>query len=78
MRYDLTVAGALSERLSRAFEPTDVHSDGVTTTLTVEVRDQAALVGLVDRVGDLGLELVGMLRTDVMDPRSDPPMTPPR
>jgi hypothetical protein len=78
MRYDLTVAGALSERLSRAFDPTDVQFDGTSTTLTIEVRDQAALVGLVDRVGDLGLELVGMQRTDSTDARSHLPMTPPR
>ena len=62
MRYHLVVAGSLSERLTRAFTPSDVRYDGSTTTLTVEVRDQAALVGLVDQVGDLGLELVGMTR----------------
>ena len=78
MRYDLTVAGALSERLSRAFDPMAVRIDRDTTTMTVEVRDQAALVGLVDRVGDLGLELVGMMRTDTLEPRSDQPMHPPR
>ena len=62
MRYHLVVAGSMSERLTRAFTPSDVRYDGATTTLTVEVRDQAALVGLVDQVGDLGLELVGMTR----------------
>jgi hypothetical protein len=62
MRYHLTVAGAMSERLVRQFDPCDVRIDASSTTLVVDVRDQAALVGLVDRVGDLGLELVEMTR----------------
>jgi hypothetical protein len=62
MRYHLTVVGAMSERLVRQFEPAEVRFDASTTTLLVDVRDQAALVGLVDRVGDLGLELVEMTR----------------
>ena len=62
MRYHLTVAGAMSERLVRQFDPCDVRVDASSTTLVVDVRDQAALVGLVDRVGDLGLELVALTR----------------
>jgi hypothetical protein len=62
MRYHLTVVGTMSERLVRQFDPSDVRIDASTTTLVVDVRDQAALVGLVDRVGDLGLELVEMSR----------------
>jgi hypothetical protein len=62
MRYHLTVVGTMSERLVRQFDPSDVRIDASTTTLVVDVRDQAALVGLVDRVGDLGLELVEMTR----------------
>ena len=69
MRYHLTVAGSLSDLLARSFAPSDVCFDGSTTTLTVEVRDQAALVGLVDRIGDLGLELVAMNRAN--DTRAD-------
>jgi hypothetical protein len=62
MRYHLTVAGTMSERLVRQFDPREVQLDASTTTLLVDVRDQAALIGLVDRVGDLGLELVAMTR----------------
>ena len=70
MRYHLTVAGSMSDLLARSFAPSDVRFDGTTTTLTVEVRDQAALVGLVDRVGDLGMELVAMNR--VTEPTANP------
>jgi hypothetical protein len=60
MRYLLTVAGTVSERLLRSFQPRDVRFDEATTTMTVDVQDQAGLIGLIDRAGDLGLDLVGM------------------
>lgn len=60
MRYHLTVAGTVSERLLRSFHPRDVRFDEATTTMTVDVQDQAGLIGLIDRAGDLGLHLVEM------------------
>jgi hypothetical protein len=61
-RYRLVVRGALSERFASAFEGmTLVPANGSgTTALVGDVRDQAQLYGLLDRVRDFGLELVAL------------------
>ena len=74
MRYHLTVAGTVSERLLRSFHPSDVRFDESTTTMTVDVQDQAGLIGLIDRAGDLGLDLIGM--TQVPEPAPPPDRRP--
>jgi hypothetical protein len=61
-RYRIVVRGALSERFASAFEgmtlePT--NGSGM-TVLVGDVRDQAQLYGLLDRVRDFGLELVAV------------------
>jgi hypothetical protein len=60
MRYQLTVRGDLSPRLERYLEAIEARRSGGATTLTVDIRDQADLLGLVDRVSGLGLDLVAM------------------
>ena len=61
--YRIVVRGELSQRFSAAFEGmTLATSDGL-TVLTGTVVDQAHLHGLIDRVGDLGLELVSVNAT---------------
>jgi hypothetical protein len=59
-RYRIAVRGRLSWRLASAFEgfalePGDEHS-----VLAGEICDQAHLYGILDRVRDLGLELVSV------------------
>ena len=63
--YEIRVAGHLSDRRCRAFEPFEVRRlpDG-TTSLLVTVRDQAALHALVARVRDLGIELIGLEKAE--------------
>ena len=58
--YHIVVRGELSQRYSNAFDGmTLVARDGL-TTISGPVVDQAQLHGLLDRVGELGLELVSV------------------
>jgi hypothetical protein len=59
--YELRLQGQLDRRWSEWFEGFTLanQSDG-TTTLTGPVTDQAALHGLLRRVGDLGVTLISV------------------
>ena len=58
--YHIVVRGELSQRYSNAFDGmTLVARDGM-TTISGPVVDQSQLHGLLDRVGELGLELVSV------------------
>jgi hypothetical protein len=58
--YQIVVRGELSQRYQLVFEGmTLVPGDGQ-TAITGPVADQAQLHGLLDRVGDLGLELISV------------------
>ena len=60
-RYEIRLEGQLDQRWSDWFEGFTLtnESDG-TTTLTGHVIDQAALHGLLRRVGDLGVTLLSV------------------
>lgn len=60
-RYEIRLHGQLDQRWSNWFEGFTLtnQSDG-TTTLTGPVIDQAALHGLLRRVGDLGVTLISL------------------
>jgi hypothetical protein len=53
----------LSQRYSTAFEGMALEAEYGQTTITGPVVDQAHLHGLLDRVRDLGLELVSVNAT---------------
>jgi hypothetical protein len=56
--YWLTVDGELGDHMASAFPGmTLTHGDGI-TTLSGEMRDQAELQGVFQRVSDLGLTLL--------------------
>ncbi len=56
--YWLTVDGELGDHMASAFPGmTLTHGDGM-TTLSGEMRDQAELQGMFQRVSDLGLTLL--------------------
>jgi hypothetical protein len=58
--YRITVSGVLTDRFATAFEPlTVIGTDGVTVVSGV-CADSAALYGILDRMRDLGLELLGV------------------
>ncbi|HEY4624567.1 MAG TPA: hypothetical protein VIH01_01025 [Blastococcus sp.] len=56
--YRITVEGVLTDRFAAAFEPLSIAgADGVTVLSGVCV-DSAALYGVLDRLRDLGVELL--------------------
>ena len=59
-RYRIVVAGELSRRFAPAFDGMTVQCTAGETAITGVVVDQSQLHGLLDRVGDLGLELVSV------------------
>ena len=70
-RYRIAVRGRLTERLGSAFEGLALEPGRELTVLVGEIRDQAHLYGVLDRVRNLGLELVSVAE----DPRGMPPST---
>jgi hypothetical protein len=58
MVYRLVVRGELDQRYAGLFEGMDVHRVRGTTVLTGDVIDQAHLHGLIERIEELGLELI--------------------
>jgi hypothetical protein len=66
--YQVVLRGELGDQFG--FEGMRLERRAGTTVLTGVVRDQAALIGLVERIQDLGLELVSLQPTDAAD---DPP-----
>ena len=58
--YQIVVRGELSQRYSMAFDGMALEAGDGQTTITGLVVDQGHLHGLLDRVRDLGLELVSV------------------
>lgn len=56
--YEIRIKGLVGEAVRAAFEEMQVAIKPVETVVFGEVRDQAALHGLLDRIQELGLELV--------------------
>ena len=61
-RYRIVLRGRLSERFASAFEGMALEPGPNQTVLVGEVRDQAHLYGLLDRLRDFGIELVAVER----------------
>jgi hypothetical protein len=58
--YRIVVRGELSQRYLPAFEGMTLATGGGETAITGPVIDQAHLHGLLNRVSDLGLELLSV------------------
>jgi hypothetical protein len=58
--YQICVRGRLTERLAAALDGMTLHAGAVNTVFTGEVKDQSQLYGLLDRLLDLGLELISV------------------
>jgi hypothetical protein len=58
--YRIVVRGELSRRYVPAFEGMTLATDDGQTAIVGPVIDQAHLHGLLNRVGDLGLELISV------------------
>jgi hypothetical protein len=66
-RYRIILRGRLSERFESAFDGMALESGPNQTVLVGEVRDQAQLYGLLDRLRDFGIELVAVEPADTAD-----------
>ncbi|KXK19735.1 MAG: hypothetical protein UZ15_CFX003001932 [Chloroflexi bacterium OLB15] len=71
-RYGIRIKGHLDDRWADWFEGMSItqENDG-TTLLTGMVVDQAALLGLLRRVRDLGLSLISVIPLDRADAPED-------
>jgi hypothetical protein len=61
-RYEIRIKGRVSEETAFALDGLAVEVRPVETVLHGVITDQAALHGLLDRVADLGLELIEVRR----------------
>jgi hypothetical protein len=66
-RYRIVLRGRLSKRFESAFDGMALESGPGQTVLVGEVRDQAQLYGLLDRLRDFGIELVAVEPADTAD-----------
>ena len=66
--YQITVRGELSRRYRTAFEGMTLVVGNGQTTITGPVLDQTHLHGLLDRAGDLGLEILSVNATPPSPP----------
>lgn len=62
--YEITFTGRANGALRAEFDDCEVTTGPGTTTLHAELLDQAALTGLMQRISDLGLEIVNVRRID--------------
>ena len=60
IRYRVVVRGCLGRTLADAFAHLELDSSGGQSSLTGTFADQAQLNGLLDRLCDLGIDLVSV------------------
>jgi hypothetical protein len=63
-RYRVVVRGRLGEHLRTAFPQLELESRAGETSLSGSFADQAQLHGLLDRLRDLGIQLVSVNPVD--------------
>ena len=66
--YRICIRGCVTERIGSALEGMRLETGAAETVFTGEIRDQSQLYGLLDRVRDLGLELVSVQPQPATDP----------
>jgi hypothetical protein len=62
--YEITFAGEAGPVLRAEFDDCEVSVGSGTTTLHLEIPDQGALHGLIQRIASLRLELIDVTRRD--------------
>lgn len=60
VRYQIVVRGELGGRFEAVFDGWELEPVAGTTVITGCVRDQAHLAGVIDRLQELGLEIVSL------------------
>jgi hypothetical protein len=58
--YELVLRGEIGDHFGVLFDGMRIARAGGTTVLTGRVRDQAHLHGLIERIQELGIELVSV------------------
>jgi hypothetical protein len=76
--YEITFTGQAGRTLRAEFDDCAVIVGPRTTILRSELPDQAAIVGLIQRITGLGLELVHLRVVDLATPLAMPPPGPGR
>jgi hypothetical protein len=71
-RYRIVLRGRLSERFESAFDGMTLEHGPNRTVLTGDVRDQAQLYGLIDRLQEFGIELLAVEPADSSDGGFEP------
>jgi hypothetical protein len=66
-RYRIVLRGRLRESLASAFEGMALEAAPNRTVLVGDIRDQAHLYGLLDRLRDFGIELLAVESVDPPD-----------
>jgi hypothetical protein len=69
--YQICVRGRVTERLGSALEGMRLEPGASESIFVGEIRDQSQLYGLLDRVRDLGLELVSVQPQPAADLTTD-------
>jgi hypothetical protein len=73
LRYYLRVKEHLDDSWSSWFDGLSItHTADGATTLEGSIRDQSALYGLIDKLRDLGLTLLAVGRSVLLDIAADP------
>jgi len=75
-RYRIVLRGRLSERFESAFDGMTLEHGTNRTVLTGDVRDQAQLYGLIDRLQEFGIELLAVEPADSSDGVLEPGRLP--
>ena len=71
-RYRIILRGRLSERFESAFDGMALEPGPNQTVLVGDVRDQAQLYGLLDRLRDFGIELIAVEPAGAADTSCEP------
>jgi hypothetical protein len=71
-RYRIVMRGRLSERFESAFEEMALEPGPNQTVLVGDVRDQAHLYGLLDRLREFGIELLAVEPAEASDISCEP------
>jgi hypothetical protein len=58
--YRICIRGCVTERIGSALEGMRLEAGEAETVFIGEIRDQSQLYGLLDRIRDLGLELISL------------------
>jgi hypothetical protein len=66
-RYRILLRGRLSERFATTFDGMALEPGADQTVLVGDIRDQAHLYGLLDRLRDFGIELIAVQPADPAD-----------